>query len=75
MRTYTTLAADTWDIISKRCYGTELLMDQLIHANIDHRKTVVFSDGIKLNVPDIDTTHHEYEESLPPWKRQEVKTL
>ena len=32
MKTYTTVAQDTWDIIAKRVYGSEALMDQLIRA-------------------------------------------
>ena len=45
-------------------------MDTLIKANINHRKTAIFSSGIVLTVPDIDTTSQEYEANLPPWKRE-----
>lgn len=71
MKTYTTVAQDTWDIIAKRVYGSEALMDQLIRANLQHRKTVFFSAGVVLNVPDIDTDSMEFAENLPPWKRPE----
>lgn len=71
MKTYTTVAQDTWDIIAKRVYGSEALMDQLIRANLQHRKTVFFSVGVVLNVPDIDTESAEFAENLPPWKRTE----
>nr|DAL77730.1 MAG TPA: tail protein [Bacteriophage sp.] len=71
VKTYTTVAHDTWDIIAKRVYGSEALMDQLIRANLQHRKTVFFSAGVVLNVPDIDTDSMEFAENLPPWKRQE----
>ena len=71
MKTYETVAMDTWDIIAKRVYGSEALMDQLIRANLQHRKTVFFSAGVVLNVPDIDTDSMEFAENLPPWKRQE----
>ena len=70
MKTYKTVSQDTWDIISKRCYGSEMYMDRLLRANIQHRKTVFFPAGVVLNVPDIDTTSVEYEANLPPWKRQ-----
>lgn len=69
MGTYTTKSQDTWDIISKTVYGSELFMDRLIAANLDHRKVVFFSDGVVLNVPEIDTTSSGFEKNLPPWKR------
>lgn len=69
MGTYTTKSQDTWDIISKNVYGSELFMDRLIAANLDHRKVVFFSDGVVLNVPDIVTTSSDFEKNLPPWKR------
>lgn len=69
MTTYTTQLHDTWDVISKRVFGSELFMDQLIAANLQYRKVVFFSDGVVLNVPDIDTQSSEFEQNLPPWKR------
>lgn len=69
MGTYTTKSQDTWDIISKNVYGSELFMDRLIAANLDHRKVVFFSDGVILNVPEIDTTSSDFEKNLPSWKR------
>lgn len=69
MGTYTTKSQDTWDIISKTVYGSELFMDRLIAANLDHRKVVFFSDGVVLNVPDIVTASSDFEKNLPPWKR------
>ena len=71
VRTYETRAMDTWDIIAKRVYGSGALMDQLIRANLQHRKTVFFSAGVVLNVPDIDTDSAEFAENLPPWTRTE----
>lgn len=71
MKKYETVSQDTWDIIAKRVYGSEALMDQLIRANLQHRKTVFFSAGVVLNVPDIDTESAEFAENLPPWKRLE----
>lgn len=69
MGSYTTKSQDTWDVISKRVYGSELFMDRLIAANLSHRKVVFFSDGVVLNVPEIDTTSDVFEKNLPPWKR------
>lgn len=70
MATYTTKSQDTWDKISKDVYGSELFMDRLIAANLNHRKVVFFSDGVVLNVPEIDTTSSAFEANLPPWKRE-----
>ena len=67
--TYQTQSQDTWDVISKKLYGSELYMDRLIAANLDHRKVVFFSDGVTLNVPDIASASGAFEKNLPPWKR------
>lgn len=67
--TYRTQSMDTWDVISKRVYGSELLMDKLIEANILLRKVVFFSAGVEIVCPDIDTQSSEFEQNLPPWKR------
>lgn len=69
MKTYTTVSLDTWDVIAKKLYGTEVLMDRLIRANLEHRKTVFFSEGVVLKVPKVDTGSAELAENLPPWKR------
>lgn len=67
--TYRTQSMDTWDVISKRVYGSELFMDKLIEANILLRKVVFFSAGVEIVCPDIDTQSNEFEQNLPPWKR------
>ncbi len=69
MKTYTTVSLDTWDVIAKKLYGTEVLMDRLIRANLEHRKTVFFSEGVVLKVPEVDTGSAELADNLPPWKR------
>lgn len=69
MKTYMTVSLDTWDVIAKKLYGTEVLMDRLIRANLEHRKTVFFSAGVVLKVPEVDTGSAELAENLPPWKR------
>lgn len=65
--TYTTIQGDTWDIVSKKVYGSEKYMDRLISANSKHRETVFFPAGIRLSVPEIDEPAPD---SLPPWKRE-----
>lgn len=69
MATVTTKSGETWDMISLRVYGDEHFMSVLMEANMHHRNTVIFSYGVVLNVPDIDTTSPSYEANLPPWKR------
>ena len=70
MAEYITRQGDTWDVISKRLYGDERFMDVLIRANINHRKTVVFSYGKRLAAPEINTQSAAYALNLPPWKRR-----
>lgn len=67
MATVTTRQGDTWDILAWRVYGNELFMDVLIKANFKHRKTAIFSAGVVLEAPDIDTTSAEYNRNLPSW--------
>lgn len=69
MRTITTRQGDTWDLLAKRLYDNELYMSELIKANFAHRFTVVFSAGVVLNAPEIDTTDRSGADGLPPWKR------
>ena len=69
MATITTVSGDTWDILSKKAYGTEMFMDVLMRANITHRKAVVFPAGVVLTVPAIDGATIENQTNLPPWKR------
>ena len=68
---YRTQSMDTWDVISKRVYGSEFFIDKLIEANIGWRKVVFFEEGVELSCPDIDTASTEFEQNLPPWKRGE----
>lgn len=69
MRTYTTKQGDTYDIIALRMYpklGAEKLTDILIDANPKHVRTVIFSGGVELNIPDIEIPEIT---NLPAWKR------
>lgn len=70
MNTIKTISGDTWDKISLRVYGSENFMDKLISANIKRRKIVIFSSGIELNVPEVDTEKTLINQNLPPWKRK-----
>lgn len=65
--TYTTVQGDMWDIISHKVYGDVRFMDVLIAANPQYNKVLVFSDGIVLNVPEVETRISS--DDLPPWKK------
>jgi len=68
MPSYTTKQGDMWDIIAKALYGDEKYTEQLMRANTAHLSTVVFSAGVVLTVPDVDTTTVASVASLPPWR-------
>lgn len=68
MATITTVSGDTWDVLSKKAYGTEMFMDVLMRANITHRKAAIFPAGVVLSVPAIDDATIENTTNLPPWK-------
>lgn len=64
---YKTVQGDTWDIISKKLYGTEKFMTRLMQANPDIAEIVVFPAGVKVKAPEI-TVPAETLQGLPPWK-------
>lgn len=55
-KTYTTVQGDTWDYIAFKTLGSEYLLPILLDANQKFRNEVIFSGGITLNIPDIDTS-------------------
>jgi phage tail protein X len=65
--TYRTSQGDMWDNLARELLGSEKYMYQLIDANPDYQDTVIFSAGIYLTVPQIDTATTS--EALPPWKK------
>ena len=66
--TYRTVQGDTWDIISKKQYGSEKYVDSLIAANWPQRLTMIFKAGVDIVVPEI-TIEEQASQNLPPWKR------
>ena len=69
MRVYKTVSGDTWDLIAFRVYrkiGAEKLMDALIEANSEHINTVIFSAGVSLKIPEVNSP---VVLNLPAWKR------
>lgn len=65
-KTYTTVQGDTWDAIAKKTLGDEYRMVELIEANAKRCETVIFSGGIAITIPEVDTKDTL---DLPPWKR------
>ncbi len=65
MSTYTTMQGDTWDVISKKLFGSTSYTGNLLMANLRYNKYFKFPAGIELTVPTVDTT----QPSAPvPWK-------
>lgn len=53
---YTTIQGDTWDKIAYDKLGSEYLLPILLEANQQYRNIVIFSGGISLFIPEIDTS-------------------
>lgn len=66
--TYRTVQGDTWDIISKKQYGSEKYVNSLIAENWPQRLTMIFKAGVDIVVPEI-TVEEQASQNLPPWKR------
>lgn len=67
MRQYKTVQGDTWDGIAFKIYGSEYRMIALMDANTEQIDTAVFSAGVVLHVPEVETP---IPVALPPWKRK-----
>ena len=52
---YQTILGDTWDIIAKKVYGNELYADKLMQANRKYLNEFIFSAGITLECPEIES--------------------
>ena len=64
---YVTVQGDMWDEISLKVYGDARFARELMRANPEHLDVPVFSDGVALTVPDVDTAQSA--DDLPPWKQ------
>ena len=63
--TYITNSGDTFDIIAKKVYGSEVYADTLMIANPDLITTFKFASGVTVKTPELSET---VDGSLPPWK-------
>ena len=66
-RKYTTIQGDMWDRIAYKELGSVKYTDLLMNANTQYRKIYIFSSGIELVIPDVETTVSA--DTLPPWKQ------
>lgn len=67
MKTYITVQGDMWDSIAHSQLGSVKYTDALMNANTQYRKVYIFSAGVKLVIPDVETTSTI--DTLPPWKQ------
>lgn len=65
-KTYTTIQGDMWDLIAKRLYDDEAVLNVLLAANPAYIDTVVFPAGVVLVVPEYTAPVTSI---LPPWRR------
>lgn len=68
MKTYTTISGDEWDGICYKHYGTEMVLDKVMNANPQYMHLAVFSAGILLKMPEINTVV-KTASNKPPWMR------
>lgn len=66
-KTYVTIQGDMWDSIAYSQLGDSRFADALMAANTDYRDVYVFSAGVRLVIPDVETT--KINDRLPPWKQ------
>lgn len=67
--TYTTTQGDTFDGIAFKLYGDEGYMKDLIEANWKHADTLLFSAGVVLTVPEVQSSTTS--ENAPFWRDSE----
>lgn len=66
-KTYTTIQGDMWDGIAHSQLGDAKYMDALMRENMKYRNVYIFSAGVQLVIPDVETTVTS--DKLPPWKQ------
>ena len=64
MASYKTIAGDTWDMISRNVYGSEMHAALLMDANRNLLTTFRFDSGVEIQVPDLP---EEKDGLAPPW--------
>lgn len=65
---YLTKQGDTFDLIAKKFYKNEVYIKELIAANPEYVSTIIFQNGITLNIPDISEDETTNQDNLIPWR-------
>lgn len=63
---YETVDGDTFDIIALAFTGDEYFSTEIMKANPDYVRCIIFSAGIELKIPIVEPAAAS---TLPPWKR------
>ncbi len=63
---YITSEGEAWDLIAKKVYGKEHLANVIMEANPQYLHYTLLSAGIKLYVPEIQTSQTV---EVAPWQR------
>lgn len=67
---YTTEQGDTWDVISKKVYGTDKYAHIILDSNLSLTDTVFFYSGVEIIIPEDSTIQEAITDlNLPPWMR------
>ncbi len=66
MKKYVTISGDMFDLIAYKELGSCAWTEKLIDANRDKIETFIFSAGVELTIPDVETSKAI---DLPPWRR------
>ena len=66
--TYRTVLGDTWDIIAKKVYGNEFYADRLMDANRKLLNQFIFSEGVEVVCPEIQTQAAKHPSGWPEWR-------
>ncbi|MEK5528513.1 tail protein X [Viridibacillus sp. FSL R5-0468] len=64
MNSYITNQGDMWDLIAFKTLGSEYLLPFLLQANKQYRDVYIFSQGINIVIPDVETDN---ETDRPEW--------
>jgi phage tail protein X len=63
---YKTVQGDTWDLIAKKVYGSEIYLDHLMKHNFSLLDYFIFPAGIKVFTPEIPLKGAS---GIPEWRK------
>jgi phage tail protein X len=65
---YETKQGDTWDVLARDIYGSEMLAYLILQANPAYMEMIYLPSGLKLTIPD--TPPQKTNQPMPPWARE-----